>query len=349
MTFVPPRCPNLACEHHVQPKAAFFRRRGLYYPKCRAEGVPRFRCRSCRRTFSRQTFRYDYRDRRPQDNVPLFWMLVSGTGLRQAGRVLKLDIRAVQQKQRKMAAMFAQLHGNLFQGLPAGRTFLLDEEETYEGASIRPLTMPVLIDKETWFVVATAVGSIRRLAPLGTTRRVRQDRAERHRPRPDQSRQCVQQVLKVLAGKVVTGTVLLHTDQKASYSTVAKSVFGERLVHVTTAGSLVRHTHNPLFAINTTLAMSRDNCGRLRRRSWLVTKRAEYLQAHLHIFTAYRNYVRRRFNRDKEVDTAAKLLGLLPRNLRNHELLAWRQDWGDRSSHPMSPAGTHTVRDRISA
>jgi hypothetical protein len=111
----------------------------------------------------------------------------------------------------------------------------------------------------------------------------------------------------------------------------------------------VRNTHNPLFPINTTLAMTRDNCGRLRRRSWLVTKKAERLQNHLHIFIIYRNYVRRRFNRDKETDTPAKFLGLLPRNLHRCEVLAWRQDWGDRSIHPMSRHGSHTVRDTMAA
>jgi hypothetical protein len=61
----------------------------------------------------------------------------------------------------------------------------------------------------------------------------------------------------------------------------------------------------------------------------------------------YRNYVRRRFNHDGEEETPARLLGLLPRNLRRNEVLAWRQDWGDHSIHPMSPDGTRTVRDPI--
>ena len=39
----------------------------------------------------------------------------------------------------------------------------------------------------------------------------------------------------------------------------------------------------------------------------------ERLQNHLLIFTVYSNYVRRRFNRDQEADTPAKILGLLPR------------------------------------
>jgi len=311
--------------------------------------VPRFRCKTCRRCFSRQTFRHDYRDRRPADNVRLFLLLVSGVGLRQAGRLLDMDIRAVQQKQRKIAHTLGLLHGNLCPGLPAERAWLLDEEETYECASIRPLTMPVLIEKQTWFVVATAVGSIRRLAPLGSARRVRQEQDERRCPRPDQSSRCVRAVLETLARKVPAGKVVLHTDQKRSYATIARRVLGERLVHITTAGTLVRDTHNPLFPINTTLAMTRDNCGRLRRRSWLVTKKAQRLQDHLSLFVAYRNYVRRRFNRDREVETPARLLGLLPRNLRRHEVLAWRQDWGPHSIHPMSHDAARTVQQQLAA
>src|SRR6185503_6754212 len=229
-------------------------------------------------------------------------------GLRQSARVLDADPRSVQDKKAKMSRTFELLHHNLCPRLPEGRVFLLDEEETFEGASIRPLTMPVLIEKETWFVVATAVGKIRRLAPLGSARRVRQDIAEKDAPRPDQSRECVKQVLLELASKVPTGPVLLRTDQKASYAVVASEVFGDRLAHETTAGTVIRSTHNPLFSINTTMAMTRDNMGRLRRRSWLVTKVGEQLQAHLALFTVYRNYVRRRFNKDKENDTPARIL-----------------------------------------
>jgi hypothetical protein len=92
------------------------------------------------------------------------------------------------------------------------------------------------------------------------------------------------------------------------------------------------------------MAMTRDNMGRLRRRSWLVTKVGEQLHNHLALFTVYRNYVRQRFNRDRKKETPARILKLLPRQLFEHEVLAWRQDWGDRSIHPMSLSGSKTVR-----
>lgn len=45
--------------------------------------------------------------------------------------------------------------------------------------------------------------------------------------------------------------------------------------------------------------MSRDGCGRLRRNSRLVSKLAKWLRGQLAIFAVFRNYVRRRFEKEK--------------------------------------------------
>lgn len=346
MEFVPPFCPNPACERHAHPVPRFFVGHGTYQPVCRDEPVPRFRCRQCKRTFSRQTFRQDHRDRRPEVNVRLFELLTSGVGYRQCARVLKLGVAAVQWKARKLARHAGLLHDNLCRQIAGERTFLLDEEETYEQASIRTLTMPVLIEKDSWFVVASDVSPTRRLAKAGSVRRRWQDAEEdEHGPRPDRSRECVANVLRQLDRRLGDARLVLRTDQKASYATIAREVFGDRVVHETTSGRLPRTVHNPLFPINTTAAMTRDNCGRLRRQSWLVTKRGEQLHNHMHLFLVYRNYVRKRFNHDKEGHSPAFHLGLTPRSLSVAEATAWRQDWGLHSIHPLSHDGSRRVGD----
>ena len=344
MQFRPPRCPNEGCPRHTDPGAGFWTRHGCYRPRCRRRPIARYRCRSCRRTFSRQTFRHDYRDRRPECNEPLFWALVSGTGLRQAARMLGLGVGAVQRKFRKLARTCRWLHRNLSPTLPPGRTFLLDEEETYEKASIRPLTMPLVMDRESYFLVESMVGPIRRLAAPGTARRRRQERDEAVRgPRRDRSRVCVRATLRGLARRLGGGELTLLTDRKASYVTLGAEVFGAAVRHETVSSHLVRAQFNPLFPINLTLAMARDNCGRLRRNSWLVTEKRRCLQGHVRIFTVYRNYVRRRHNSDGPDDTPAALLGLLPGRLSVPEVLAWRQDWGKRSIHPLSRDGARAI------
>ncbi len=344
MKFIPPRCPYPDCEQFAQPEPRFFVRYGYYKPRCRRWPVPRFRCRSCGRTFSRQTFRHDYRDKRPECNVPLFKLLTSGCGLRQAGRQLELDVHSVQRKFRKIARTCRWLHRNLCWRLPAGRTFVFDEEETYEKASIKPLTLPILIDRDTYFMVATMVGPIRRLAPSGTGRRRQQESLERRNGRRrDRSRRSVQAVLTELRSRVDGGAVHLLSDEKAMYSRLIRIVFRDGATHDTTPSTQARGTFNPLFPINLTLAMSRDNCGRLRRDSWLVTEKRRCLQFQMCMFVVYRNYVRDRHNHDAPGDTPAVLLGLVDRALRADEVLRWRQDWRRSSCHPMSRSGLREV------
>lgn len=350
MRFIPPRCPRRDCAAHRDPVGRWFVRQGSYQPKCRRTPIPRFRCRICRRGFSRQTFRYDYRDHAPGCNVPLLRLLTSGVGLRQSARLLEIDIHAVQRKLKKLAAVCAGLHDNLSPRLAAGRTFLLDEEETFEQASIWPVTMPVLIEKETWFVVATDAAPIRRLAPLGSARRHLQEESEqRLGRRRDGSRASVRRTLQALEKRLDGGRFVLRTDEKSSYATLIREVFRGAARHETTSGRAPRTKQNPLFPINTTLAMTRDNNGRLRRRSWLVSKCCACLLQQMCLFLVYRNYVRCRFNRDDPDDTPAKKLGLLPRALHLREVLAWRQDWGQSSIHPTSSTAQRTVARALAA
>ena len=345
MSFTPPRCPNLSCPKHQAADGFRCVRWGYFSARCRQRPEQRYRCVDCRKTFSRQTFRHDYRDRRPDIVGKLFSLLTSGVGFRQSASLLDVDQATAQNKMHKLSRTCGLLHQNLSAALPDGGEYLLDEEESYEQASIRPLTVPILIERTSYFIVATAVGSIRRLAPAGTARRKRQDLEEKtHGKRPDQSRQCVAQVMRALRQRT-TGPIVLSTDQKSSYATLGQEVFGPELVHDTTPGSAPRTTFNRLFPINLSIAMSRDNCGRLRRRSWLVSKAAKRLEGQLEIFAVYRNYVRPRTRRSPRHQTPAFLLGLLPRQLSVPEAVRWRQDWGPRSIHPMSSCGHRAIGD----
>lgn len=352
MKFVPPRCANQDCKSHRSTtdtrggRPPHIVEWGHYSVRCRPERQQRFRCRVCGKTFSRQTFRHDYYDKRPDCNALLFQLLTSGIGLRQCARVLELAPTSAQRKMRKLSRTCALLHENLSRSLPKGRTYLLYEEESHEQASTRPLTVPIVIERDHWFIVATDAGSIRRLAPPGTARRRRQDRNERlHGKRKDQSRTCVARTLRALRQRAGDALTLL-TNKKPSYATLARQVFGPAVQHATTRGPAPRTRRNPMFPINVTSATTRDLTGRLRRKSWLASKSATWLRGQLAIFTVFRNYVRQRFNRDKPHQTPAQWLGLLPRQLKPSEAVRWRQDWGVDSPHPLSRSGAAIAQRR---
>ena len=336
--FHPPRCPNSRCAMHRDPEPRFYVRNGHYEPKCRAHPVPRFVCKHCRRGFSRQTFRMDYRDHKPELNRVLFDWLCAGVGLRRASLSLSLSLRCTELKFRKIARHLRHLNKNLRKPLPPDAVFQLDELETFETRrSTRPLTLPILIERNSRFIVAARCGPIRASGTMTLARRRAIAADERcFKRRPSRSRAAVRAVLRRGAELCPHhSTVSLQTDEKSTYPKLARTVFGaRRLQHERTSSRLPRTTWNPLFPINNTEAIARDLTGRLRRESWLVSKRRWFLNFQLEIFAAFRNFVRRRFNRDQE--SPAQLLGFVGRRMRPTELLSWRQDWADLSIHPLA-------------
>ena len=343
-SFQPPRCPNRACPMHRAPQPRFFQCCGSYRARCRADAVPRFRCKHCRRGFSRQTFRQDYRDRRPECNGLLFRLLVSGVGLRQAGRWLRLGVHAVQHKFRKLAHAMRRLDRNLLQELPPGRRYLLDELETFEHSSILPLSVPVLIEHDSLAVVAAGVAPIRRVARIGSRRQRWLSRHEQsHGRRKDRSVRSLRRILGRLRRRLRGHRAVLVSDRKQVYASLCRGLLRGQVEHERVSGELPRTTYNPLFRINLTDAMLRDNNGRLRRRSWLVSKTAACLRRQLALFTAYRNWHRLRTNREQDELTPGVQLGCVHRRLSVEELLAWRQDWGRRSIHPTSVTGSESI------
>ena len=335
--FEPTRCPYFRCSQHLEPSLGFFRHHGHYKPLCRPHPVPRFRCKSCGRTFSRQTFRMDYRDHRPDLNARLFQSLASGIGLRQSSRNLRLSLRCTELKFRKIGRHLRRLNLNLRTTLPAGSQLQLDELETYEGRrNGRPLSVPVVIEKESRYIVWAESATIRPRGKMTPARMLAIEADEaRFGPRRDRSRRSVRRSLDRAASLFrAEQTVCLDTDQKSSYVGLARAAFGQRrLLHRRTSGKLPRTAANPLFPINHTEAMARDLTGRLRRQSWLASKKRRYLDLGLQLHMAYRNLVRRRFNED--IESPAELLEFVQRRISETEALSWRQDWGRRSLHPL--------------
>ena len=349
--FRPPRCPYLSCPNHLQSGPLSFRSHGSYRALCRPHPIPRFRCSGCLRTFSRQTFRMDYRDHRPDLNARLFQYLASGLGLRQSSRNLRLSLRCTELKFRKIARHLRRLNLNLRSPLRDTARFHFDELETYEEQrNTRPLSVALLVASDSRYIVWAQSAPIRPRGKMTEQRREALEKAEKqHGVRRDLS-------LSNAARTFARGTdmtrdlhaITLETDEKSTYPALARRAFGEeRLVHHRTSSELVRTTWNPLFPINHEEALMRDLMGRMRRESWLVSKRRRYLDLGLQLHLAYRNLVRRRFNHDEA--SPAQHLGFVSRRLTPEEVLSWRQEHGRRSVHPLSKRGTGIERWQVRA
>ncbi|HYV86251.1 MAG TPA: hypothetical protein VFB49_10085 [Patescibacteria group bacterium] len=295
--------------------------------------MPRYRCRSCGRRFSRQSFRADWRQKKPYLNATLLHLMVSCVGQRQAARALRVARRTIERRTRWMAVHARAFHEQRLDGARLEGPFQLDELESFEANRYQPVTVPVLIDRRTLFIVATAVGPLRRKGRMTSLQRRRREEHEAvHGRRPTHSARAVRSVLEHLRPLTARHQVALETDRKPLYGYLGSRVFGSRLRWRTHSASARRDRANPLFPINHTNARLRHFLARLRRRTWCVSKRRGALQGHLHVAALWSNWCRGITNRT--TITPAQALGLAPRPYRAEELLAWRLVWHARSSVP---------------
>jgi transposase-like protein len=325
--FHPHFCPHPACPSRAGTALFHYHRDGFFPRAVDGRRVQRFFCRACRRRFSAQTFRLDFRQRKPQINSALLGCFVSKVTHRQAARILKIDRKTVHRRLRLWGPALRELHESfLTRALHSGGlngAFSLDEMETYEhDRRLRPVTVPVLIHCDTRFIVHFEVGQLPARGGLQGHDLVRK---KLQGPRPSESTLMVRKCFETLKRVHDPGRFLhMIIDKKRSYRTEIRALFGNRIsALITESSKCARNTSNPLFPINLTLAMLRDNVSRLVRRTWAASKLKAELVHHAWIYAAWKNYVRPVVNYLRNVSPAMKL-GLHGCKLTPADLLRWR-------------------------
>ena len=329
MRFEPPHCPRDDC-----PSLSTGHRRWCFkgrYPRaCDGRTVQRFLCLECHRTFSTQTFRVDYRLKKPHLNHDLIGPFVSKVTHRQAARVLGCSRKTVAHRLELLGEHCRDFHLRRLalarEGGGLRGVFQLDELETFEHSRrLAPVTMPVLIERKSFFVVDLESARLPCRGRLSERDRLeKQEREREHGVRRSGSRRAVEKCFETLASHhAKDGRVCVETDRKSTYTTILARRFRARLAHERHSSKAKRDYQNPLFPINHTLAMMRDGISRLVRRTWAASKLRERLERHAWIWLVWRNYVRGITNRAPRV-TPAMAIGVEAKRWRPSEICAWR-------------------------
>jgi transposase-like protein len=327
--FTPPHCPRDDCPS-IQTGHSRWCFKGRYPRTCDGRTVQRFLCLECRRTFSTQTFRVDFRLRKPQLIHDLIGPFVSKVTHRQAARILGCTRKTIAHRLELLGRHCRDFHLRRLElaGEHGGLrgTFQLDELETFEHSRrLAPVTMPVLVERKSYFVVDLETAALPCRGGLSQKNRERKQRREiEHGLRRSGSREAVMKCFDTLARHHARGgPVKVQTDKKSSYRTILARRFGSCLAHERHSSIAKRDYSNPLFPINHTLAMMRDGVSRLVRRTWAASKLREKLARHAWIWIVWRNYVRGITNW-KPRRTPAMVLGVEARRWKPSEICAWK-------------------------
>ncbi|HEX9792707.1 MAG TPA: hypothetical protein VGC54_01875 [Planctomycetota bacterium] len=121
--------------------------------------MPRFRCSDCGRGFSSQTSRVAYGLRKPWLDAPIARLFCAKVSLRRGAEFLGVRRSTLERRLERFGRHGKLLHEaflarhKVLRGGLAG-TFQLDELETFDtDRRLQPVTVPVLIDRGSYFLV----------------------------------------------------------------------------------------------------------------------------------------------------------------------------------------------------
>ena len=184
-SFVPAFCPWPECPEH-QRHTGTLRciPHGSYRRRCDSRIVPRFRCLSCRRTFSQQSFAFSYYLKRPELSRPIAAGLVAGSAHRQIARSLGCHHSTVTHRSRRLGRHALLLHHTALQELDVAEPVIVDDFDSFAGSQYFPCTLPTATGSDSWFLYGFAFARERRRGSMSPVQQKRRTRLERLYGRP---------------------------------------------------------------------------------------------------------------------------------------------------------------------
>ncbi len=285
-------CTNVYCAKHSDSSSGrdWIEHFGFYRRRCDSKLVQRFRCKSCGKTFSNQTFNPNYRQHKPQINSMVRMMLCSKMSFRRVAMGLKINRKTVVRKFKFLAKVARHSQRQRLAKLESIDLIQIDEMETFEHSKCKPLSVALAVVPGTRIILGAIASEMPAKGPLAAMSR------KKYGQRRDDRKKEFQEVLKTI--KLVTSADLwLVSDKKSVYPNWIKGVLPHsthfkvkgRRGCVAGYGEMKKGGFDPLFYLNQTAATIRDNLARMLRRTWCGTKRLPYLQDALDLHTDFHN------------------------------------------------------------
>ncbi|MGH9004053.1 MAG: transposase [Acidimicrobiia bacterium] len=183
--FVPGFCPWPQCPEHRRltgPLACT--PHGRYRRRCDGRVVPRYRCGTCGRTFSQQSFAFSYYLKRPELSHSIARGLVAGAAHRQIARSVGCHHSTVTRRSRRLGRHALLLHQMALRELKVTEPLVVDDFDSYAGSQYFPCTLPTATGAGSWFVYGFGFARERRRGTMSPVQKKRRARLERCYGRP---------------------------------------------------------------------------------------------------------------------------------------------------------------------
>ena len=255
-----------------------------------AQSIQRYRCNACGKTFSSATFTPTYRQKRRRLNRLIEADIASSTAQR---RIAIKHGCARNTVARKITFLAERARAKTEAWLASQELFTKlqwDELITFEHTRLKPLSVAVMACEQGRSVLGFRVAQIPASGPIAQRSR------EKYGPRRNLSGYARRDLLKTLAPYIAPQSTVTCDEHPRYREELEAALSGVNVIqHRSVRGSLTGQSElkrtgwDPLFTINHTLAMLRDNIKRLTRRTWCTTKRQDALEDVIAIYVHFHN------------------------------------------------------------
>ncbi len=279
------RCPRCETSLSVIIKGYFQRN------NTPAEKRQRFLCKSCKSQFSQTSGSLDEGQKRPDLHHPIFMLLISGVSQRRAAKLCSTTQITVVRKLVRMAKFSQAAHAARLSGMRKSvKTAVFDEMEAFEHSKCKPVAIAVAVEEGSRIILSATAASMPAKGRLAAISR------RRYGKRVDHRKHALGMALATIS-HVAAADLLVKSDQCPRYPKLVRKhlpgaehkTFKGRRGCVVGQGELKGGGWDPLFSLNHTCAMVRDNVKCLSRRTWCTTKRVDRLQCRLDLYVGAHN------------------------------------------------------------
>ncbi len=322
--FRPSFCPWRECPEHRRRESGYRYHRHGSYSTARRRGVPRFRCLTCLRTFSRQTFSVTYYRKRPRLLRGVAAGIVAGSALRQIARSLDCAPNTVAR-----ASAHLGRHGMLLQARALARLrdalsepVVFDHFESFELTQDYPFGVGTAVGARSWFVYCldpAPHGRAGRVSPFQRRRLESRPRRPHRQGYLGSTRRVLDQLLRLAPPD---HPLRLWSDAHADYrravhthphrDRILESAFPNprRGPKGAPRSGRARVRDGAMFAVDLLHKILRHSLAHHRRETIAFPRRINAAMERLAVTAVWRNFVKKRSERSGRDSTPALLLGL---------------------------------------
>lgn len=279
-------CPKCSADRSKIKKNGHFRR------KSDSKKIRKYKCKLCSKQFSNATFSSCYRQHKRRINPLIKKLICSGVSMRRTALIFGINRKTVKRKVHFLAQQARAQQADWLKDSKPFDYVQFDDLETFEQTKCKPVTVTIFVDPKKRKILGHVVAKIGAKGKLASVSR------RKYGKRKNESFQKREELFTKIK-PYIKSNALIQSDQNPHYLKPVQKHFPEaehvcfkgKRGCVTGQGEMKRGGFDPLFSLNHSFAMIRDNLKRLTRRSWCTTKKLEALDDHIALYTEFHNRV----------------------------------------------------------